>query len=294
MNLPPDWPHDEKKLGFEFTESSRAVRIHEALDLQDNHRIADSCAVQTDVLSVPARRLCALLPTATPATEEVSPALALLRDWDFRLEVDSAPAALFEVWWTKHLKAALFAALVPDPAVRAVLLPGDPEGILQALERPDDRFGPDPIGGRDALLARTLAAAFHDCAERIGANPAEWAWGELHHGFFEHALARAAPMPQDGNVGPLPTGGSASTPMHTGYRASDFRVIAGASVRMAIDVGAWDESVCINAPGQSGDPRSPHYRDLGPLWAQGRYVPMLYSWPRIDEATESLMRLVPA
>jgi penicillin amidase len=82
--------------------------------------------------------------------------------------------------------------------------------------------------------------------------------------------------------------------MHTGYRGSDFRVIAGASVRMAIDVGAWDNSVCINAPGQSGDPRSPHYRDLAPLWAQGRYVPMFYSWPRIDEATQTVLHLVPA
>jgi penicillin amidase len=225
---------------------------------------------------------------------EALPALALLRDWDFRLEVDSAAAALFEVWWTKHLKGALFAALAPDPAVRSVLLPGDPEGILQALERPDDRFGPNPRNGRDALLLRTLAAAFGDCAERMGADAAAWGWGRLHHGFFEHALSGSGAAPQDADVGPLPTGGSASTPMHTGYRASDFRVIAGASVRMAIDVGAWDNSVCINAPGQSGDPRSPHYRDLAPLWAQGRYVPMLYSWPRIDEATQTVLHLVPA
>jgi len=294
MNLPPDWPHDEKKLGFEFTESSRAVRIHEALDAQDRHSIADACALQTDVLSVPARRLCTILRSMTSDNAEALPALALLRDWDFRLEVDSAAAALFEVWWTKHLKGALFAALAPDPAVRSVLLPGDPEGILQALERPDDRFPPNPRDGRDALLLRTLAAAFSDCAERMGPDPTAWGWGKLHHGFFEHALSGAGGAPQDADVGPLSTGGSASTPMHTGYRASDFRVIAGASVRMAIDVGAWDNSVCINAPGQSGDPRSPHYRDLAPLWAQGRYVPMLYSWPRIDEATQTVLHLVPA
>jgi penicillin amidase len=293
MNLPQDWPHDEKKLGFEFTESSRAVRIHEALDQQKQHSIADSCALQTDVLSVPARRLCSILASVTAEDRDASRALALLRDWDFRLEVDSAAAALFEVWWTKHLKGALFAALAPDAAVRATLLPGDPEGILQALERPDDRFGADPRRGRDALLIGTLAAAFRDCAERMGSEPARWAWGKLHHGFFEHALARVAPA-QDADVGPLPKGGSASTPMHTGYRASDFRVIVGASVRMAVDVGAWDNSVCINAPGQAGDPRSPHYGDLAPLWAEGRYVPMLYSWPRIEEATTSVLRLVPA
>ena len=79
------------------------------------------------------------------------------------------------------------------------------------------------------------------------------------------------------DVGPLPKGGSGSTPMHTGYRPSDFRITHGASVRLVMDVGEWDNSVCINAPGQSGDPRSPHYGDLAPAWAKGEYVPMLYS-----------------
>jgi len=95
------------------------------------------------------------------------------------------------------------------------------------------------------------------------------------------------------DIGPLPMGGSASTPMHTGYRPSDFRVVAGASVRIVMDVGEWDRSVCINAPGQSGDPRSPHYRDLAPLWAAGEYVPMLYSWTEVDAAAEFRVHLIP-
>jgi penicillin amidase len=128
----------------------------------------------------------------------------------------------------------------------------------------------------------------------MGADPSAWGWGKLHHGFFEHALSPVGASMPDLDVGPLPTGGSASTPMHTGYRAGDFRVIAGASVRTVVDVGAWDNSVCINSPGQSGDPRSPHYRDLAPLWAQGRYVPMLYSWPRIEADTEMVLHLRPA
>ena len=64
--------------------------------------------------------------------------------------------------------------------------------------------------------------------------------------------------------------------MNAAYRLSDFRVTTGASFRMVIDVGNWDNSRAINAPGQSGDPRSPHYGDLAPLWAAGEYVPLLY------------------
>src|SRR5215471_4049230 len=78
-----------------------------------------------------------------------------------------------------------------------------------------------------------------------------------------------------------------------GDRLSDFRVTSGASFRMVVDVGNWDNSRCINAPGQSGDPRSPHYADLAPLWAAGEFVPMLYSKAAIDHAADLRIILAP-
>lgn len=61
------------------------------------------------------------------------------------------------------------------------------------------------------------------------------------------------------------------------YRISDFKGIAGASFRMVLDVGDWDESRFINTPGQSCDACSPHYRDLALFWAAGDYAPLLHS-----------------
>ena len=95
------------------------------------------------------------------------------------------------------------------------------------------------------------------------------------------------------SVGPLQVGGSGETPMATSYRTSDFDVVAGASVRMVLDVGAWDNSVVINTPGQSGDPTSPHYRDLFLLWAAGTYVPLLYSRTAVLNAAERVISLKP-
>jgi penicillin amidase len=95
------------------------------------------------------------------------------------------------------------------------------------------------------------------------------------------------------DIGPFPKGGSAVTPMHTGYRASDFRIVAGASFRMVVDLADLDRSVVINAPGQSGDPRSVHYADLAPLWANGDYVEMVYSAEAIARNTHFTWRLLP-
>ena len=81
--------------------------------------------------------------------------------------------------------------------------------------------------------------------------------------------------------------------MNAGYRMSDFRVITGASFRIVVDVGAWDNSRVINSPGQSGDPASPHYADLAPLWANEEYVPLVFSDYAVDQAAELRITLQP-
>jgi penicillin amidase len=294
MNLPKDWPHARIPIGHEWSERSRTTRIHEVLGARRSESIASSCALQTDVVSMPARRLTRLLAGLAGGEGDAALGLSLLRGWDCALEAHSAAAALFEIWWMRHLRLRLLARLSKDAALAKLLLPGDVDGMLNALETPDARFGADPGAAGDALLRETLASAVAECRERLGADPGFWRWGALHHGYFEHALSNlSAPSAPRLDVGPLPKGGSGSTPMHTGYRPSDFRITHGASVRIVMDVGEWDNSLCINAPGQSGDPRSPHYGDLAAAWARGEYVPMLYSRARIEPEIVERIELVP-
>ena len=81
--------------------------------------------------------------------------------------------------------------------------------------------------------------------------------------------------------------------MATSYRESDFSLTGGASFRMVLDVGRWDDSRAVNTPGQSGDAASPHYRDLAPLWAEGGSFPLLYTRGAVEKAAESRLLLVP-
>lgn len=284
MNLPDDFPHP---VGFEWVDRARTDRIHDRLHALDQVSVADSCALQTDPVSHPARRLSAL---ALAHTDEPI-VQTLFAGWNGSLDAQSAAGALCEIWWTKHLKPKLLAQLVPDADLRALILPGDIESFLRALEKPDARFGTEAVRARDALIRTTLTEALADCRQRLGDDPRLWQWGRVHHAFFEHPLAAVVPSVQAWNIGPFSHGGSATSPMHTGYRPSDFRTMHGASVRIVVDVGDWDQSRCINAPGQSGDPRSPHYRDLAPLWANGQYVPLLYTRAAIDAAATTIIRL---
>jgi penicillin amidase len=94
-------------------------------------------------------------------------------------------------------------------------------------------------------------------------------------------------------VGEWPLGGSASTPMATSYSPSNYQLTAGASFRMVLDVGRWDDSRAVNTPGQSGDPGKPHYRDLAPLWVAGSYFPLLYSRQAVESNVTERLQLQP-
>jgi penicillin G amidase len=294
MNIPADWPSDGPVIGYEWVDASRAKRIKTVLSKDQAHTIAGSQSLQTDVFSLPATRVCGLLARLNATDLAGRRGQALLTSWDSYLSARSPAAALYEVWWTRHLKTTLLTRLVPGEKLRILLLPGSTETLISLLENPDARFGSDPELGRDEMLLESLASAVAECEALMGHDTAAWRWGKLHHAHFHHAASKVMPDTTGSwNVGPFELGGSSATPMNAGYRISDFRVITGASVRLVMDVGEWDNSTCINTPGQSGDPRSPHFGNLAPLWADGDYVPLLYCRTRVDAATERVVQLLP-
>jgi penicillin amidase len=168
--------------------------------------------------------------------------------------------------------------------------------LIALLTSPDQAFGPDKTAGRDAVLLKSLEEAIAVLRAKLGPGMASWQWGNLHHMTYEHALSPAV-NPQTRallDVGPLPMGGDGFTVHNTGYRQSDFNQNTGASYREVMDLSDWDQSVTLNSPGQSGDPNNPHYQDLFPLWADGEFVPLLFSRDRVLEAAESTFVLKPS
>ncbi|GAA1158621.1 penicillin acylase family protein [Nocardioides aquiterrae] len=304
MNLPKDFPADVT-VGHDWYPAYRYERIAEELDGRDAWTVEDCLALQTDYVSLPARALQTLLARVDTDDERLRDAVQLLTDWDTREHADSAAAALYEVWLRKHLRPRLLetalsrhlpAAEVAGAAAR--LLPqeeycGDPRVDLELLTRPVHHLGPDGERIAGEIMTDTLAAAVDDLTERFGADMASWSWGALHVAELVHPAHRV--LPQDSPwtaLGPVPRGGSGDTVGSTSF-GSDFRQTAGASFRVVIDVGEWDNSLVVNSPGQSGDPRSPHYADHLETWAADGAFPLLYSRERVEEATTERIYLLP-
>jgi penicillin G amidase len=295
MNLPPGYPYRERKPAFEWANESRFSRISEVLSGLPKVSLEQAQELQNDILSIPARRIVALLAGLSSTDAKTQAALELLRGWDFRELAESAPTALFEVWQSRHLRKA-FAEVVLPKAASEVLPSTDMRVLLDALENPVGHFGASAAQRRNDLLLTTLKTAFLEMEELQGGDPKAWQWGKLHHNFNEHAFSGIVDesMRAKLNVGPIAKHGSEFTPNQSAYRITDFRQTGGPSFRIVVDVGHWDNSRAMNHPGQSGDPESPHYRDLAPLWRRGEYFPLRYSRKAVEQETEHVIRLVPA
>jgi penicillin amidase len=298
MNLPADYPYAKYKLGFEWPSDARRARIGEVFESTLNSKakisIEDSMRLQNDLLSIPARRMTALLAPLSSSDPRTRAALGLLRGWDAVESAQSAQAALFEVWWSRHLNRAYVAAVL-EPRAAAAVATADAAAMMNALERPAARFGRGAKAKRDQLLLTSLGAAYAELEKAAGPDPKSWHWGQLHYSYYGHPMSTMGDGSLRGklNVGPFPAQGGANTVNQSSYRPSDFLKVNGPSFRLVVDVGNWDNSRAMNTPGQSGDPDSPHYRDLAQAWGKGEYFPLLYSRKLIEAATETTIRLQP-
>lgn len=295
MNLPEDYPYQKYKLGFEWTAPFRVQRIKEVIARHEKLGIDECLRLQTDYLSIPARRIIAQLTSIDSKEPKMKEALNMLINWNKELSVDSSPAALFEVWYQYHLQKAIVEKLVPKEAADDIET-GDPVVVLRQIEYPDERFGNNPEKTRDEILLSSLKDAVKHTESLLGPEMKNWEWGDLHYSFLEHSLSKAEIVNRKRrnqlNVGPHPRGGDKFTVGNTGYN-EDFQQTSGSTYRMVLDVGNWDNSVVMNSPGQSGDPSNKHYDDLFHNWVTNQSVPMLYSYEKIKDATEERFILLP-
>jgi penicillin amidase len=265
------------KVGYAWS-PFRIQRIREALQgsVRQQHKftMADMEVLQSDVLSLPAQELIALLP------ETDDPWVKLLHGWDDRLTPQSQAAAVYEVWQLQVEQAVV--KRIAGPAARVAGSVG-PQQVLDYL-----RKGPLTAADRSLLLLSTLADAVAQLKKLEGPDAAKWTWGALHTITLRHALDLQPGARPLVDLGSISRPGDGNTVNATG--GSGFKQASGASYREIFDLSDWDNSLAVNTPGQSGQPGSPHYSDLLQMWSEGKYFPLFYSREKIEtNSTEKLV-----
>ena len=113
---------------------------------------------------------------------------------------------------------------------------------------------------RDSIIVGSLERAIEQLTREQGADWAQWRWGRSNARTFPHPFVAAYNLPT------VERGGGGTTVAAN-----------GATYREIMDVGDWDKSIATSTPGQSGQPGSPFYGNLLPLWAKNEYFPLLFS-----------------
>jgi penicillin amidase len=102
---------------------------------------------------------------------EAANARSTILNWDSNVTLDSKAALLYEVW-IEHLHDAIRPKGIASERLA-------PEILLQELKASPQR---------NALLRQTLEISLNEIRERLGADQAEWKWGNLHKVYFQHPL----------------------------------------------------------------------------------------------------------
>ncbi len=290
--IPRDYPH-RRAVAWTWADPFRGDRIEEVLGSGRKLTLADMMQLQHDELSIAARTLVPLLRHRRSTDAVAERARSMLLDWDHVLERSSIAAGIY-VAWERALGDIVERHVLPQRVRDA---PGNVQlsRTIQWLLGPDGRFGQDPVRARDSLLVLSLEQAARDLTTRLGPDMNRWVYGQpdYKHALIRHPMSAAVPAEVRArlDVGPAPRGGYATTVNATG--GGDNQT-SGASFRIIADLSDWDSTVGTNTPGQSGDPDSPHYRDLFPLWADGRYFPAFYGRAKIESVTAERLMLEPA
>ncbi len=260
----------------------RAMRFDEIMKGTEKVSIEQARGFQTDTGSVVAERWVPFITAACGKVKELKDPLALFDGWDFTIDRKSAAAALFDAFYFHMMKNTiedeiggdLFMQLSTDYHIYMIdeMLTkniGNRDFILF-----DDITTPGVKENRDDIIVKSMKDAVAELADRIGKNPKEWRWGDIHRMTFKHPMGKKLPF---FNLSPIPISGDDFTIGAGAWdNAHPYDMTSGGVIRMIVDFSNIENSTFVSPPGQSGLLKSPHYGDQARLWADGRQIPMHY------------------
>ena len=234
--------------------------------------------------------------------DHLAEARSLFSPWDYQLNMDSAPAALYNSFFY-HLLARGFRDDLPEEywpngggrwalIVRDLMLQPDSAWW-------DDKSTTDTVETFEDIMRLAFADAVSDLEGRFGQDTSKWKWGDMHTLELTNSTLGASGVPPIEalfNRGPFRTSGGSLIVNATGWDASKntpdaYMVSSYPSERVIYDFSDFNNSIAIHTSGQSGHAYHPHYVDMTPLWANIQYSPMWWNLDSVIEDAEGHLRL---
>ncbi len=286
--LTADWDY-----GFR---AQRALKLIE--ESTDKFDIAYFQKMQADSYDASAAWIVPILLNVKLDDTHLEETRQLLDGWDYQARADSAPAALYEVFW-KHLLAKTFNDDLPE---RYWPSGGDRWfEVMRSVDETsrwwDDKSTQDRVETRDEIFVSAFRDAVSELEKTLGKDSSQWSWGSLHGSVFRNAsLGKSGVgLIEDlFNRGPFPTGGGPSILNATSWNAVEgYEVTNLPSMRAVYDMSDLNNSVTVHTTGQSGHAYHPHYIDMASMWANLEYYRMWWDEGSVTDNAEAHLTLQP-
>ena len=296
---------DQIQLTYDWEDPYRHDRIAQMIDATPKHSIESFAAMQGDDLDLSMQAIIPKLIALTAESSQRKAALAMLRKWDARMQGDK-PEPLIASAWVRAFEKRVISddlgeAFASNEKHR-------PRFLLLLLEQADvgarwcdDQRSKDKREGCAEMAGLALDDALAELTRRYGATPSAWRWDAAHIVVHAHRPFSKAP----GLAGAwlrrvfelrTPFGGSGDTLMnaHPGYKEDNpYDVELSQSYRGIFDLADLDNSRFAMPTGQSGNPFSPHFRDMEPKWRKMDYITIPTRREVLETAGSEKLTLTP-
>jgi len=301
--LPQAFP-DAPFVGRDFMDPYRADAIRDELAKSPVGWSVDDCLrLQRSVRSLPWEQMREIVLAVPVETPEVGEALAVLREWDGRVEAESPAAAVFE-FFVAELCVRVAKAKAPNGWRAAVGGHGAGfNGSLFGHRRMRHLIGllkTQPAGwfarGWPAEMADVLGEVIRKLRTKYGPSPIWWPWGHLRPLILTHSvLGKHWLLKSIFNSRSIPGGGDNFTIQQASVTIlNPTRPVSNLpNLRTVYDTSDWANSRFVLAGGQSGNPCSPHFTDQFELWQKGEAVPIAHTPAEVLRDTRDALRLLP-
>ena len=271
QNVTPDSYEHWDAIGFSWSDPYRGDRVNNVLRETSKLSMEDMVDLQVDYFSIPSVELIKMLEESNLESQYQKFSERLYK-WDNKLLKTSTEATIY-VNWERLLMKRFFEDYFPEEVKD--LLRVQLYTVIDKLKKINTKQ-------RNEFLKETFILSIKELKSKFGDDENNWVYGQENykHIKINHPLEDIV---NDSIYNILsfktyPRGGNGYTP---GSTSSNLSQSSGASFRVIIDTKDWDNSLATNSPGQSGDPRSPFYRNLYKDWADDKYFKLLYSKKKI-------------
>jgi penicillin amidase len=287
----------------DFDHGYRARRIVDMIEGKaSGFSVEDMRSMQGDNLCLSALEILPYLKDLTFEDKSIESVRDRLLEWNGRMEMDSAEAALYGYFWVA-LVEKLFHDQIPDHLWNKENALGASSRLLSCvhnlLQEPGNRWWDDVTTldkkeTRDEILIEAFMKGYNTGVEELGEKLDQWQWGDIHTATF-----RDQTFGQSGigliesifNRGPVATSGGLHQVNRSDFTADKpFEVYHASTMRQVIDFGKLSNSLMIHTTGQSGHPGNRHYDDFIDPWRLIEYHPT--RWEKQTVEADSKRKLI--